>query len=205
MSGKKSKRLGKGFEYEVRDILREATGIQSFERVPTSGAWIGGKNAYKAEYGRDDVIEIMSGDLICPENWRWLVECKNHEGVPYHQLFLGKSSEKINEFLEQTYFSANVAKKEPLLVMKLRKKGYKLPTRTANILKENNIAIPNSNSITLGILVAEIIEFSNEISHLNHIQYTIMMADGKEIGWRFFDMQNWLQLINTRQFKFKNN
>ena len=125
--GKKSKRFGNGFEYEVRDILREATGDKSFERVPDSGAYFGGANKIRAETARKDLVEMMSGDLICPPDWRWVAECKNYEDVPYHQLFLGNSCLIINEFLQQVNQDATTSGKEPLLIMKIRRKGWKLP------------------------------------------------------------------------------
>ena len=92
----KSQRYGKGFEYEIRDLLRETTELTEFERTPHSGAWVGGSNKYKAATSRADAVEILAGDLICPENWRWIVECKNEEDVPVHQLFMGESSKKID-------------------------------------------------------------------------------------------------------------
>ena len=197
---KKSKTYGKGFEYETRDILREATGIQSFERVPTSGAWIGGANAYKAEFGREDVTEIMAGDLICPEDWRWTVECKNWEDVSIHQLFMGKESKQINEFLKQVYDSAKVANKEPLLVMKWRKKGFKLPLRVRKLLENASVKPPTSNSITIGILVAELSDKCFDISGINHIQYTGNLDEKYSATWNFFDFNTWLEHIKERQY-----
>lgn len=197
MSGKKSKRLGKDFEYEVRDLLREQTGIESFERVPTSGAWIGGQNSYKAQTGREDVTEIMAGDLICPPEWRWTVECKNHVDIPIHQLFLGEGCQSVDEFLHQLLQSSQTANKEPLLFMKWRVSGSRLPERIRKTLKENNIDEPKSNTQTRGILVAERIEHCEDISSLNHIQYS------QDIGirWRFFDYYIWADYLNDRYNK----
>ena len=204
MSAKKTKRLGKSFEYEIRDILREATGLESFERVPTSGAWIGGANAYKAKTGRDDVTEIMAGDIICPVGWRWTVEAKNHEDVPVHQLFLGEESKTIDSFLRQVNSSAEIAKKEPLLVMKWRKLGYKLPKKVNDRLKKADIVPPRSKSSTLGILVAERSDYCFDISGINHIHYTGKLDERTSATWYFFDLQNWLELVEERQFVSQN-
>lgn len=197
--GKKSKNYGKGFEYEARDLLREATGIQSFERVPTGGAWIGGKNAYKAQTGRDDVTEIMAGDLICPENWKWTVECKNWENVPIHQLIIGDQCKVIDDFLDQINNAANIAKKEPLLMMKLRKKKYDLPDKIKSLLSAQSIKIPTSNTYTIGILVAEKTEKCVEIQQFNHIRYIDKINN---ISWCFFDFNVWKCELKARQFKF---
>lgn len=199
--GKKSKDYGKGFEYEVRDILREATGIMSFERVPTSGAWIGGANAYKAQTGRDDVTEIMAGDIICPEGWRWTVEAKNHEDVPIHQLFLGEESKTINSFLAQVNDAAETAGKEPLLVMKWRRKGFTLSKKIRDTITEAGASPPKSNSSTIGILVAERADYCLDISGINHIYYTGKLNEQTSASWLFFDINNWLEYLNDRQFK----
>jgi hypothetical protein len=191
----KSQRYGKGFEYEVRDLLRESSGLAEFERTPHSGSLFGGSNKYKVDKSRDDAVELLSGDLMCPENWRWTVECKNHEDVPIHQLFLGGNSETIDEFLAQTHESATTAGKEPLLFIKWRKKGWKLPDKVKKLLKAANIDIPTGNSITMGIMVAELKEKCLDIEHINHICYTSKY----NTIWCFFDYENWKLNIKNRQ------
>ncbi len=199
--GSKSKRLGNSFEYEIRDLLREATGDNSFERVPSSGAYFGGANKVRADTARDDLVEIMSGDLICPAGWRWVVECKNQMDVPYHQLFLGDECKTIDDFLRQVSDDATTTGKEPLLFMKLRKSGWKLPTRIKNILKESNVKAPVAKSSTVGILVAERADYCFDIAGLNHIEYTGLLGDGVSATWYFFDAQNWIQHVNNRTAK----
>lgn len=201
--GSKSKRLGKGFEYEVRDILRKATGDLSFERVPTSGAWVGGANVYKAQTGREDVTEIMAGDIICPKGWRWCVEAKNHEDVSIHQLILGNGCSQIDNFLKQVNSSAELAKKEPLLIMKWRRKSSNIPKSIKEALAKNNIPLPQNKTATLGILVAERYENCIDIQSINHIQYTGPINSDNTLSatWCFFDLNNWLVHLLDRQYK----
>lgn len=195
--GMKSKRFGKGFEYEIRDILREATGDNSFERVPDSGSYFGGANKVRAETARKDLVEIMSGDLICPPNWRWVVECKNHEEVPYHQLFLGDNCATIDEFLQQVNQDGVTSGKEPLLIMKLRKKAWKLPTKVKKTLLAANIKVPQGKTSTTGILVAERADYC-DISGINHIMYTGPLTDTTCATWYFFDLNKWLEYVVER-------
>lgn len=199
--GSKSKRLGNSFEYEIRDLLREATGDNSFERVPLSGAYFGGSNKVRADTSRDDLVEIMSGDLICPPGWRWVCECKNQVDVPYHQLFLGDKCKIIDEFLQQVSDDAKTTGKEPLLFMKLRKSGWKLPTRVKNILKESEVKVPVAKSSTVGILVAERVDYCFDIAELNHIKYTGSLSPDAAATWYFFDVNNWIEHINSRTTK----
>lgn len=198
----KSARYGKGFEYEVRDLLREATNIDSFERTPGSGAWIGKSNVYKAKTARKDMIDIMSADIVTPEGWRWCIECKNYEDVPIHQLFFGEECKTIDEFLGQICDDAVTTGKEPLLIFKVRKKPYSFKKKFKDQLKEAKIAVPKINSITTGIMVAELSEHCVELNDLNHIQYTTETENGEFQTWKFFDFDIWLKYIKIRQFKY---
>jgi len=197
----KSKRLGNTFEYEVRDMLRLATGIESFERTPSSGSLFGGKNAAKALTAREDAVDILSADLICPEGWRWCVECKNYEDVPIHQLYFGEECKAIDEFLSQICDDAKTTGKEPLLIFKLRRKPYSFKKKFKDQLNEANIKTPKINSVTTGIMVAELMINCHEISDMNHIQYTRRLESGEFQTWRFFDFTLWLNTVKDRQFK----
>lgn len=194
----KSGRIGKGFEYDVRDLLRETTGDQSFERVPSSGAYFGGANHVRAETARAGLTEIMSGDIITPPGWRWVVECKNHEDVPYHQLFIGESCKIMEEFLDQINQDSITNSKEPLLFVKLRRKGYKLSKKVKDTLESAGVAPPKSKSSTIGVVVAERSEHSEDIKHFNHIQYSCDLPTEKGTTWRFFDVNIWLTELNNR-------
>lgn len=197
----KSSRYGKGFEYEIRDMLRLATGIESFERTPSSGSLFGGKNAIKALKARDDAVDILSADLICPEGWRWCVECKNHEDIPIHQLYFGEECKMIDECLRQICADANTTGKEPLLIFKLRKKPYSFKKKFKDQLNEAKIKTPKINSVTTGIMVAELMENCGELVDMNHIQYTRKLEDGEFQTWRFFDFALWLKMVKPRQFQ----
>ena len=197
--GSKSKRLGSGFEYEIRDILREATGEMTFERSPSSGAFVGGSNAFRTKTLRNDATEIMSGDLIVPANWRWMVECKNHVDIPVHQLFLGDGCKEVDSFLEQTSYTASLINKQPLLFMKLRKSPATFSKKLKDIIIESGGALPQTKTVSLGILVAEMSDHSHDIAHLNHITYTGLLEDGTPITWRFFDIEKWIKYVKERQ------
>jgi len=198
--GTKSARNGKNFEYEIRDMLREATGIESFERTPQSGAWIGQSNRYKTKTARADMVDIMSGDIVTPDGWRWICECKNHENVTVHQLYFGKECKQVDEFLDQVCDDSETTGKEPLLIFKVKKKPYSFNKKFLTTLKEAKIAVPKINSITSGIMVAELKDNCDEISDMNHIQYTRNLENGDYQVWRFFDFDTWLTMIKPRQF-----
>lgn len=195
----KAKRLGAGFEYEIRDILREATGETTFERAPGSGAFVGGSNAFRAKTLRADATECMSGDLITPPNWRWCIELKNHVDVPIHKLFLGDACPEVDAFLTQTDYTAALVSKQPLLMMKLRKSPATFGKKLKDAASAAGVPLPQTKTVTMGVLVAERAENCSDISSINHIQYT-GMVNGTVSTWCFFDLDAWIKTVVERQW-----
>jgi hypothetical protein len=60
-----NKNKGKGWERELAKDLCEVFGL-SFMRVPNSGAWIGGKNFFRAAKISKEQNLMMEGDIIMP-------------------------------------------------------------------------------------------------------------------------------------------
>ena len=58
----------KGKSYE-RQLAKQLTSVfqLNFNRVPNSGAFIGGKNINRAQNLSEQQILLMSGDIIVPE------------------------------------------------------------------------------------------------------------------------------------------
>ena len=90
MSGSKSKNKGKGFEREVCNILSEIY-QDNFERVPYSGAFVGGINAARKSTLTENQIKAFKGDVIPPDDWKYFnCECKNYADFPFHKLLQEK-------------------------------------------------------------------------------------------------------------------
>ena len=93
----KSKTKGKGFEREVCNILSELYN-DNFERVPHSGAFVGGQNAVRKSTLTENQIKAFKGDIIPPDHWNYFnCECKNYADFPFHHLL----QEKPIPLLEQ--------------------------------------------------------------------------------------------------------
>jgi len=67
-----SKDKGNRVELELAKILTERFG-QEFKRVPMSGAWGTRNREFQV---REDAMQILSGDIMCPENFKFSVESK---------------------------------------------------------------------------------------------------------------------------------
>ena len=125
MSGSKSKNKGKGFEREICNILSEIY-QDSFERVPYSGAFVGGVNAARKSTLTENQIKAFKGDIIPPDAWNYFnCECKNYADFPFHQLLQNKPIPLLEQWLEQT-LDAHDKDDLDLLFMKFNRKGIYL-------------------------------------------------------------------------------
>jgi len=116
-----SNKKGKSWELEASHLLQEYFG-GTFNRVPRSGAMFGGKNIKYAEGQREDVKEIMSGDIICPEDFPFSVEAKSYSSFDFSKLYSGECK-VLDEWIEQADSDAVLSDREPLILMKFNYKG----------------------------------------------------------------------------------
>ena len=86
-----SKNKGKAYE---RDVAKRLTEIfeANFERVPSSGAFTGGKNAHRKDKLTDTQILLSDGDLIVPDSLKHTrFECKCYKEFSFNRLFTSNS------------------------------------------------------------------------------------------------------------------
>lgn len=97
-----SKQSAKGtrFEYKIRDMLTEKTGVK-WERVPFSGAG------------------TMKGDLYCPvTHYYYCIECKSFKDTVIQENLLSAKSNNIYMWWEQAVREADEMKRKPALIFK---------------------------------------------------------------------------------------
>lgn len=103
---KMSKTKGKSFEREVAKILSEVFN-ENFERVPNSGAFIGGKNKVRRSKVDEYQEKIFLGDIIPPANWEIVVECKNYKKLDGgFEKVLHDRNAKIEKWLSELTYDA---------------------------------------------------------------------------------------------------
>lgn len=84
----KSKTKGNAWELEVAKFLSE-TYNESFLRIPSSGAFVGGKNNFRKASIDAAQLQGKKGDIHPPAAWtHWNIECKSYADFPFHQLWL---------------------------------------------------------------------------------------------------------------------
>lgn len=83
----KSKAKGNSWELEVAKFL-SSTYNESFLRVPSSGAFVGGKNNFRKATLDQSQLQSKKGDIHPPDAWtHFNVECKSYKDFPFHQLW----------------------------------------------------------------------------------------------------------------------
>lgn len=133
------KQKGNSFERSVANFLTELYSEQ-FLRVPSSGAFIGGKNITRKDSLSEAQIRNCKGDIIPGESFpRLNIEAKSYADFPFHQLFTGKVK------LLDTWIEQCVSVEDPgdlsLVIMKFNRKGQFVAIRytTPGLTVENHL------------------------------------------------------------------
>jgi hypothetical protein len=94
-----SKSKGNRGEREVADRLSKLFKL-NFERVPNSGAFVGGKNSSRLLRLSKTQKLLTEGDLIVPEElYNMKIECKSYKKFSWFQIFT--SSKQLDDWIQQ--------------------------------------------------------------------------------------------------------
>ena len=116
-----SKSKGNRWESECCRLLSDAFG-DSFIRVPNSGAYTGGKNAARVNGLSGNQVAALRGDIISPQGWRIIWECKHVKPGTISDILEGPSSA-----IQKWWKQANADAREGELVILLTKEDRKSP------------------------------------------------------------------------------
>lgn len=168
----KSKNKGKGFEREVCKILGELY-EDNFERVPHSGAFVGGINASRKSTLTENQIKAFKGDIIPPDDWKYFnCECKNYADFPFHHLLQDKAIPVLEMWLEQT-LDAHDENDIDLLFMKFDRKGiyFAFPTNINQHLLTSRHTIYDSEKYGSWVITfwTDFIKIPNNIENLKKL------------------------------------
>jgi len=119
--GVNGKNKGSTFERKIANLLsdrfQDKLGIKnSFRRNPDSGSFFGGTNQIRTEsYSMDYAV---FGDLICPRNFTYSVECKHYKAPPSFKSVITHSVAQWDSWLKQAAQDADSSKKKMVLIVK---------------------------------------------------------------------------------------
>lgn len=97
----KAKAKGNGWERDICKFLGKTLG-GNFMRVPNSGAFTGGQNAFRRTSMSDTQVRNAKGDIIPPDHLTHLViEAKNYKDFGFH-LLMSEECKQLDKWIEQT-------------------------------------------------------------------------------------------------------
>ena len=115
------KAKGNTFERKIANLLSARfelrLGVKSgFRRNPDSGSFFGGSNKTRTEeYSMDYAV---FGDLICPRNFAYSIECKHYKSPPSVQSWIKHTVSQWDTWLGQAEQDAAASGKEMVLIVK---------------------------------------------------------------------------------------
>lgn len=115
------KNKGNSFERKIANLLSETfknyLGISNgFRRNPDSGSFWGGSNVDRTSTHSLDYA--VFGDLICPKNFKFSIECKHYKTAPSLQSIVNQSVKQWDTWIEQAEQDSKAANKEFALIVK---------------------------------------------------------------------------------------
>ena len=100
MSMQKNK--GSGWERTVAKFLSETFGYTFIRNIAGSGAFVGGKNAFRKNILTDEQLQFCMGDIAVPSEMKKMcVECKFYKDFPFHHFLINKKIPLLDEWIEQ--------------------------------------------------------------------------------------------------------
>ena len=139
----------------VSKHLSEVFGLP-FQRVPNSGAFVGGKNAFRAELMSEEQKLLADGDIIVPKELAHVsFECKFYKDFSWNKLFSNKGESHLNSWIKQ---SNETTKRFWFIIFKINRQG-------SFVCFPQYYYFKNSNTTTLDCVIGE-------------EKYTITQLDG---------------------------
>jgi len=119
--GVNGKNKGNSFERKIGNLLsarfKEYTGLEtSFRRNADSGSFWGASN--QARIKTHDTSKATFGDIICPENFLFSVECKFYQTSPSFHMILKREIKQWDLWIAQASQDAHNAGKHMLVIIK---------------------------------------------------------------------------------------
>ena len=115
------KQKGSKFEREIANLLSERfesiLGIKNgFRKTADSGSFFGGTNQLRTKtYNLDYAV---FGDIICPRNFRFSIECKHYKKPPTFKAIISQKVTDWDSWLKQAEQDATSSNKLMSLLVK---------------------------------------------------------------------------------------
>jgi hypothetical protein len=124
------KKKGNRIELELSKILNKRFGTGFSRSVGSGNRWSQVNNLPK------HAQEVFSGDLVVPENFKFVLESKGgYEGIDLNSIFV-KGSNELNGFLNQVLKDAKRCGRKPMLCWKKSRRPWFCVVLTSDLPQE---------------------------------------------------------------------
>lgn len=141
----RNKEKGKGVEREFAKIFTKVFNA-NFQRVPNSGAFIGGKNSERISQLTANQTNLFKGDIIPPDHLPNLIlECKGRKTFAFNLLF--DDSIELNSWIEQVEVDYKAVGEKGLyfILIKINNLGYFVCYRMREMIPVNTMVYRYNN------------------------------------------------------------
>ena len=115
-----NKNKGKSFERVVAKHLSDVFGLP-FQRVPNSGAFCSGANAYRVAQLSNEQHMLVDGDIIIPKELAsFSFECKWYKDFSWNELMCKGGNSFIDKWIEQV---SQTQKKHWIIIFRINRQG----------------------------------------------------------------------------------
>lgn len=113
-----SGRKGRRVELELAKLLNNRFGKGFSRSVGSGNRW--SQTSYLPKHAQ----EVFSGDLVCPENFKFVLESKGgYDDIDFNN-FLAKGLKDLDSFLKQVSSEAERCGRKPLLLWKKTRRSW---------------------------------------------------------------------------------
>jgi hypothetical protein len=157
-----SKKKGNRWELQVCKILGSAFDDE-FRRVPMSGGFVGGRNKFRNYFVNENAQSQLTGDIITPEWFPFIIECKNYNDSPKIHNLLSIGDKDLDDWVRQAKDEAKTAKKDWLIIFNMTSKRKNFAVvdfdRFYAVLKDKEVVYPNNYFVYKGTLILDFEQF----------------------------------------------
>jgi len=152
------KQKGNSFERDIANIFSERfaahQGIEKpFRRNPDSGSFFGGTNISRKEVY--DTDWAVYGDLICPRDFGFTIECKWYKSPPTLNAILKGEVTQWDKWIEQAKQDAEACEKTMLIIIKYNRTEILTITEHKTLIEPSIINYKDLEIHTLETLLQE--------------------------------------------------
>jgi hypothetical protein len=157
-----SKKKGNRWELQTCKMFGSAFDDE-FRRVPMSGGFVGGKNKFRNYFVNEDAQSQLTGDIITPAWFPFIVECKNYADSPKIHNLLSIGDKDLDDWVKQAKDEARTAKKDWLIIFNMTSKRKNFAVvdfdRFYYVLKDKNVEYPKNYFVYKGTLILDLDQF----------------------------------------------